>query len=241
MKRSLLLFAFDLIFFFIAPYCLTNGQPWSCGKSITVNHIAGSVAPVTKTVTYGTVTNVQGEPSKCWITQNLGADHHATTVYDTTEASAGWYWQFGRKQGYKHDGTTRTPNTTWINPIEENTNWNFTNDPCIIELGNGWRIPTYNEWKNVIKANGWKTWNGPWKSRLGLHAAGQISIITDDLTGRGRSGTYWSRSQDLNNDYGEALTFRDSYCGTGSAPKASGISVRCIQDEMFNTPNGPRK
>ena len=115
-----------------------------------INHVAsGGVAPVDKTVTYGTVTNIPGETSKCWITSNLGADHQATAVNDATEASAGWYWQFNRMQGYKHDGTTRTPNTTWITSINENLDWQAANDPCALELGNGWRIPTYTEWTNV--------------------------------------------------------------------------------------------
>jgi len=97
---------------------------WSCGdSSITINHVAGTVAPVNKTVTYGTVTNIPGETSKCWITSNLGAEHQADSVNDATEASAGWYWQFNRKQGYKHDGTTRTPNTTWISSISESSDW----------------------------------------------------------------------------------------------------------------------
>ena len=61
--------------------------------------MAGTVAPVDKTVTYGTVTNIPGETSKCWITSNLGADHQATAVNDATEASAGWYWQFNRHTG----------------------------------------------------------------------------------------------------------------------------------------------
>lgn len=32
-----------------------------CGSSITVNHLAGDVAPVDKTVTYGIVSNIPGE------------------------------------------------------------------------------------------------------------------------------------------------------------------------------------
>jgi hypothetical protein len=74
---------------------------FTCGDTIFVNHVAGSVAPVSKIVTYGTVTNIPGETAKCWITQNLGASQQATAVNDATEASAGWYWQFNRKQGYK--------------------------------------------------------------------------------------------------------------------------------------------
>ncbi|MBW1839900.1 MAG: hypothetical protein JRI49_08180, partial [Deltaproteobacteria bacterium] len=113
---------------------------WSCGDPITINHVAGTVAPVTKTVTYGTVTNIPGENSKCWITRNLGASRQATAVSDATEASAGWYWQFNRKQGYKHDGTTLTPSWT-ITSIDENLDWESAHDPCALELGTGWRIP----------------------------------------------------------------------------------------------------
>jgi hypothetical protein len=40
--------------------------PWTCGDSIPVSHVAGNIAPVDKTVTYGTVTNIPGEPSKFW-------------------------------------------------------------------------------------------------------------------------------------------------------------------------------
>ncbi len=134
--------------------------------------MAGAVAPVAKSVTYGTVTNIPGEPSKCWITSNLGASQQATAVNDATEASAGWYWQFNRKQGYKHDGTTRTPNTTWIGSISETSDWVTANDPCTIELGSGWRIPTSTEWTNVDASGGWTDRNGPWTSGLKLHPAG---------------------------------------------------------------------
>lgn len=75
--------------------------PFTCGDLITVNHVAGTVAPVNKTVTYGTVTGIAGTDEKCWITSNLGADRQATAVDDATEASAGWYWQYNRQQGYK--------------------------------------------------------------------------------------------------------------------------------------------
>jgi hypothetical protein len=147
----------------------------TCGSPIIVNHMAGVVAPVTKTVTYGTVTNIPGETSKCWITSNLGASQQATAIDDATEASAGWYWQFIRKQGYKHDGTTRTPNSTWITPINEKLDWQVANDPCAIEFGSGWRIPTQTEWTNVDASGSWTNKNGPWNSALKLHAAGFLN------------------------------------------------------------------
>jgi len=153
-----------------------NEGAWSCSSSFTVMHSAGNVAPVSKLITYGTVTNIPGETSKCWITQNLGAAHQATAVNDNTEESAGWYWQFNQMQGYKHDGTTRTPNTTWINSIDENSHWLTANDPCALLLGSGWRLPTYTEWNNVYASGGWTNWNDPWNSALKMMQPGTCPV-----------------------------------------------------------------
>jgi hypothetical protein len=205
--------------------------PFFCGSSITINHTAGAVAPVTKTVTYGTVSNVPGEISKCWITSNLGADHQAIAVDDATEASAGWYWQFNRKQGYKHDGTTRTPNTTWIYPINENLDWLVENDPCILELGSTWRLPTYTEWTNVIASGNWTDWNGPWSSGLKLHAAGSLHLTGGFPDYRGSFGDYWSSKQGTGGgDGGWVFYFNNGTSGTYDLFKAYGCSVRCIRD-----------
>jgi hypothetical protein len=214
---------------------LTNGVPtWGypsspCGFSITINHIAGVVAPVTKTVTYGTVNNIPGEPSKCWITSNLGADHQATAKDDATEASAGWYWQFNCKQGYKHDGTTRTPNTTWISSINENSDWTAANDACTLELGTGWRIPTYIEWYNVDEIGGWTNWNDTWNSGLKLHAAGFLKPSDGSLDGRGIYGYEWSSTQATPQN-----GFDIGFFGGGSYmlnyDKWYGMPLRCLRD-----------
>jgi uncharacterized protein (TIGR02145 family) len=209
---------------------------FTCGSSITVSHIAGNVSPVSKNVTYGTVTNIPGEPSKCWITSNLGADHQANAKNDNSEGSAGWYWQFNRKKGYKHNGTTRTPNSAWINTIDENLDWQAGNDPCNIELGNGWRIPTKSEWVNVNADGEWRKLEHVWHSDLKLHASGYIvgidnySLMAGSLSGRGSEGLYASSSQNSSTN-GYYLRFNSStsyvdYYGN----KASGFTVRCIQD-----------
>ena len=203
--------------------------PSTCGASITINHLAGNVAPVDKTVTYDIVTNIAGEPSKCWITSNLGADHQATAVDDATEASAGWYWQFNRKQGYKHDGTNRTPNTTWIYQISENSDWVIANDPCSIELGATWRIPTYTEWNNVDNTGGWTTWTGPWNSGLKLHAAGYLGNSNGSLFNRGSYGIYWSNTQN-NVTNGWYLYFDSGGSSMYNDGKSFGFSARCVRD-----------
>ena len=206
----------------------TTSGLWSCGQSFTINHVTGAVAPVDKTVIYGTVTNIPGETSKCWITSNLGSDHQATAVNDATEASAGWYWQFNRKQGFKHDGTTRTPNTPWITYINENSDWIPANDPCILELGSGWRIQTNTEWTNVDASGNWTNWNGPWNSALKMHAAGML-LGSGSLSYRGSYGQYWSSTQD-GAISGWILALFSSNCYSIDADKTAGYSVRCVRD-----------
>ena len=206
-----------------------GGKAVLCSTLFTVKHVIGDVAPVSKTVSYGTLTNIPGEPAKCWITSNLGADHQATAVNDATEASAGWYWQFNRKQGYKHDGTTRTPNTAWIISIIENSDWVAANDPCKIELGPGWRIPTSTEWTNVDATGNWTDWNGPWNSGLKIHAAGGLSNIDGSLVSRGPDGRYWSNGQ-ASGTNGSDLAISSTQCGPNDGMKAYGFSIRCIRD-----------
>ncbi len=216
-----------------------TGTEWSslmpvpafeCGLNVTVNHlVSGGVAPVPKTVTYSTVNGIPGEPTKCWITQNLGADRQATAVSDATEASAGWYWQFNRKQGFKHDGATRTPNTTWVSPNNGNSDWVAANDPCALELGAGWRLPTESEWTNVENSGNWTNWNGPWNSALKLHAAGTLLPSNGSLGSRGSWGFYWSSSQF--NAYDAMLLYIYSVdCLVGYTSKEFGFSARCVRD-----------
>jgi hypothetical protein len=202
---------------------------FTCGVEITVNHIVGEIAPVNKTVTYGTVTNIPGEAFKCWITKNLGATQQATAVNDATEPSAGWLWQFNRKQGYMHDGTTRTPNNAWTNSISETSDWLAVNDPCTLELGNGWRIPTSAEWNNVNDTGSWTDWEGPWTSALKLHAAGQLNSSNGSLNSRGTGGYYWSSTQ-YDASYGWNLHFYNGGSEASIVKKASGFSARCVRE-----------
>lgn len=212
-----------------------NAQALSCGSSFTRTHLAigilMNVAPVTKTVTYGTETNIPGETSKCWITRNLGASQQPNTVSDNTEAAAGWYWQFNRTQGYKldDDGETRTPNTTWINSIIENSDWEATNDPCVLLLGSAWRIPTNTEWTNVNATGNWTNWNGPWNSGLQLHAAGFLVYANGSLLSRGSGGYCWSSTQSGATG-GWKLHFNSSQSEVTPGAKTEGFSIRCLRE-----------
>ena len=207
----------------------TTACSFTCGDPLVISHTAGTVAPVTKSVNYGTVTSSLSGASKCWITQNLGSTNQASSATDATEASAGWYWQFNRKQGFKHDGTTRTPSTAWIYPISEDSDWGAAQDPCTIELGTGWRIPTKTEWENALANGSWANYNDTYNSVLKLHAAGYLKNTDASLNGRGSYGAYWSIIQD-NTDYGADLWLQSNYCGVSSGNKASGYTLRCLKD-----------
>ncbi|MHC1776311.1 MAG: hypothetical protein AB9834_12970 [Lentimicrobium sp.] len=213
-----------------------DGTAWSsmkpappCGLPVSISHmVSGGVAPVDKTVTYGTVNAIPGEPTKCWITRNLGADQQASAANDATEASAGWYWQFNRRQGYKHTGAVRTP-SDWLGINSGNSDWQAANDPCALELGTGWRIPTLSEWNNVDASGNWNNMYGAFVSALKLHSAGYLYSESGNLGSRGTYGYYWCSSQDSeSNAWNLTLGPGESYMS--SDYKGYGFSVRCLRD-----------
>ncbi len=208
----------------------TQITPSGCGQGLTFTHTQGAVAPVTKTTVYYTTNNIPGEPAKCWITSNLGSDRQATDYHDSTEPSRGWYWQFNRKQGYKHDGTTRTPSTTWITSIEENSDWLASNEPCKLLLGSPWRLPTSAEYFNVSYAGGWGYASGSWNSGLKIHYASCLVEQTGNLMDLG--GYYWAGTQASIYQGG---FLKASIPGTAGYPgiifyKAAGFTIRCLKD-----------
>ena len=215
------------------PPCTASTDDVVITTGMTINHVAGTVAPVTITVNYGTVVTFLSGASKCWITQNLGADHQAVSATDATEPSAGWYWQFNRKQGYKNNGTL-TPAWT-ITSISENSDWLSSNDPCALSLGTGWRIPTYSEWLNAdAPPQNWGNNTNTFNSVLKIHPGGLLFDTDGSLGNPGLIGNYWSSSQNsMGNGY--ELGFSPSSCGMGNGYKARGMTLRCLRDDCSLT------
>ncbi|NTW33612.1 MAG: hypothetical protein HGB12_13485 [Bacteroidetes bacterium] len=208
---------------------VTSTACWACGNSLSITHTGGTVAPETKTVNYGTVTTNLSGASKCWISQNLGSTNQASSASDATDAAAGWYWQFNRKQGYKIG-----PTPTWtITSISETSDWLPANDPCIIELGTSWRIPTYTEWLTADGApQNWANYTDTYNSVLKLHAAGYLNPNNGVLGERGTCGYSWSSTQtDVTSAWD--MWFRSSGSFLNGDVKATGFPIRCIKD---NTP-----
>jgi hypothetical protein len=214
----------------------TNGQVLSTNGSgtlswvnppsndLVVTHTEGEISPVTKTITYRTVTTDLSGANHVWIQQNLGADAPATSATDTSESSAGWYWQFNRKQGYV-DG----PTPAWtITYIDEAINWTADQDPCTLLLGTGWRLPTVTEWDYVLTNGGWGNYNDTYASCLRLHPAGYLADWDGTLYDLGSTGVYWSNSY-VDNNYGFSVAFASGFCYEDSSNKASGFPVRCLK------------
>jgi len=193
---------------------------------ITVSHSTSSgVAPVSKIVLYNVVTGVPGEEDKCWITSNLGSDHEAAFSNDIS--ASGWYWQFNRKQGYAYDGTTRVPASTWDFKVSDNSNWTPGNDPCAIELGAGWHVPTLHEWSNVD--NKWYNWGNAFASPLKLSASGYLYYRNGNLMYREKYGMYWSNEQSVYSTYAYNLQLWAFTSNTSLFPKSMGQSIRCVK------------
>ncbi|WP_219905043.1 hypothetical protein, partial [Arcticibacter pallidicorallinus] len=207
-----------------------------CPTEFEVIHTADlNGAPVTKTVTYHSISSNISGAARCWLTQNLGAEREATAVNDGTEASAGWYWQFNRSKGYKSDGGVRTPSnawTPWITSISENQSWLPANDPCNLLLGLGWRIPTSAEWIAAdAPPQNWTSATNAYASVLKLHSAGMLTQGGGTLEARGTYGRYWSSTQYSSTSYGY---FMELYNGSvvSYADKAHALPLRCIRDEV---------
>jgi len=208
--------------------------PFTCGNPMTVTHTVGSVAPITKTVTYGTVlTSITGSP-KCWITQNLGATNQASSVTDATEPSAGWYWQYNRARGYMINAGARSPSTAWDISLITNSYWLQDNDPCALLLGLGWRIPTITEWQT---ADTWSSYDDSYASVLKLHAAGELNPNNGSPGEQGGRGLYWANSLSSTTANGletDAL-YLNLASGAGQAfingaQTQWGFTLRCLRD-----------
>lgn len=202
----------------------------ACPASIAISHTIGTLAPETKSVTYGIVTSSLSGSSKCWITRNFGATNQASSATDATAASAGWFWQFNRKQGYKIG-----PTPAWtISAIDEDSGWLPVNDPCTIEFGTGWRIPTQTEWTNADAngvSGGWDNYTETYNDVLKLHAAGWLGTISGTLSDSGVRGYLWSSSQNGTfTTQAMYLGFLNTGSSVGNNTKAVGYSLRCLRD-----------
>lgn len=219
---------------------VTQATPFVCGDSISHGYlyaVTPDATPVFASRTYSTVqaawTGTGG--TKCWLKMNLGSTREANSATDTGLDAAGWFFQFNRSQGYVNDGLNRIPNTPWINPINETSDWVIGYDPCNKLLGGTWRIPTQTEWNAFLiapiaqggVASGYLS--DAYASTLKLHAGGNLSGGDGSLQNVGTYAYLWSSGQNSSNTAG---SFRFGTIGSFpvNATKNFAYTLRCIQD-----------
>jgi hypothetical protein len=156
---------------------------YSCTSLFTVSYTPGvngvpSNSPAT--ITYGSTDYYRTQTGVCWLTQSLGATQQPTSLFDPRSAASGWYFQFNRSQAYSmaDDGVTITPSSGWTSTSTlYPSGWTSDNDPCIIQLGSGWRLPTWAEYYPLP----WN-WNhdncGANSSPLAIAGSGYIDLTS---------------------------------------------------------------
>lgn len=236
MKRLSLIFTGLLIIISAAScsYFLTSVEP----ESVTHGFVEG-VTPANASLfserAYPIVKAGWPGPggNKSWLGVNLGATTRPETSIDESPSSAGWYFQFNRKQAFHHNDDFVTPE--WrIQSVEEDRSWELSNDPCRILLGETWRLPTVEELRAFLEAPvsdggmGEGNRTDAFNSDLRLHTAGELQTFDGELRYRGERGRYWASDQ-FNPKRGEVLGFEDA-SGTFASNKAFGRPVRCIKD-----------
>ncbi|MBL4560713.1 MAG: hypothetical protein JKX79_06965, partial [Labilibaculum sp.] len=117
----------------------------------------------------------------------------------------------------------------WITSIDESSDWLSANDPCVLDLGNGWRLPTKSEWAFIDNAEGWVNYNDTYDSVLKLHAAGNLNYSVGSLNSRGIYGYYWSSTQ-FSSTNGRYFILNSGSAYTNSSFKTNGFAVRCLRD-----------
>lgn len=173
---------------------------------------------------------------RLWLAVNLGATAEPESSVDADPESAGWYFQFNRKQGFYHSGSQLVPQWRYSS-INENSLWQQSNDPCLLLLGEDWRLPnieevrTFREASRESGAMGGGNRTDAFNSTLKLHAAGELATSRGELRYRGEDGRIWARDQ-FSPRNGEVLGYSDEGSSTFGSNKAFARPVRCISDEL---------
>jgi uncharacterized protein (TIGR02145 family) len=193
---------------------------------------------------------------------NLGAAGRDTHPWDEPSWKLiGGYWQWGRKgpvdlntntehfaHGPTGPGDSQANNGSisgWSGSVADSGSWykdgakNIENDPC----PTGFRVPTIDEWKDVLANNEKEYVGDSWTSRatnydtglklgesLFLPAAGyRYHLRGGALGNRGYYGYYWSSSE-LSSINAWYLSFDSSSANASSYDRRDGFSVRCVAE-----------
>lgn len=224
-----------LIIYDLTDHCYRyrNNIKWTgCVMGTTVAPLSIGCNTNQTEASYGTVVSSLSGASQTWITRNLGATTIATSATDASDAAAGCYFQFNRLQAYGNDAVdgVGTVNPAWtITTISETSNWLIATDPCRLQLGGVWRIPTQTEWTNADATGAWASDANAFASVLKMHDAGVLVDTDGSLASRGTNSSFWSSTQ-AGSPNAHYLLINGSFSNMSSTSgKANGFSIRCLK------------
>ena len=181
-----------------------------------------------------------------WATRNVDAPG----TFAQNPRDAGMLFQWNRRVGWSSENPMINSDggTTWDNSYS--TSVFFLNDPC----PEGWRVPTREELQSLVDAGSTWSWGNQMTQTLGgryfgtapnqifLPAAGfRSNFHSGALDDVGTNGLYWSETfyPQLGGTFAHSLRFDGSFNKVLGIPRAEGLSVRCVADEMvyISTPD----
>jgi len=167
---------------------------WACGDNLNVIHSTATGAPYNAHISYETVHI--GVTNSCWIIRDLGASKKATGPYDNSDEGTGWFWQFGQRAGVDHSGK---PSANWATTTPAG-DWSDANDPCTLQLGAGWKLPTKEQW-TAVRSTYYSNEEMYLYSGIFTHGAGYIEPQTTRIFADGSTGYYWTKNGRIDNKY----------------------------------------
>ncbi|MFP5439501.1 MAG: GEVED domain-containing protein [Bacteroidia bacterium] len=205
-------------------------------------------------VSYATV---RGADGNIWLQQNLGSTGIATAMNDETAYGDLFQWGRWADGHQKRDSEIRTtatePNNpagatqavnqfiasspSWWNTRQLSDTWSAQSrdqvtetdgcDPCKA-LGQGWQLPTQQDWINLVSAERITNMATGYASNLKLPATGYRSNTTGEFTYVGERGYYWSSG--TSNTGGRFVYLSGGIVTpTSGAPRGQGAAIRCVK------------
>ena len=201
-------------------------------------------------------TTVRGADGKIWLQQNLGSDRIANSATDEDAYGDLFQWgrwdDGHQNRDSENSNILPNPNNPaglnggspyfyvtspewWKNGASSDTweaetpdNVISTNgcDPCKA-LGENWRLPTSDEWSEVIDAENISDIASAFDSNLKLTIAGARG--DNGIYNDGQKGYYWSKTTSDNPNFAKYLYYSDYIVNpTAGGFREQGSSIRCI-------------
>lgn len=213
-----------------------------------------------------TYTTVRAADGSIWLQQNLGSEQVATAATDASgygDLFQWGRWDDGHQNRTSPvSSATVSPNNplgvaqsnggfimsepSWWSTGNTTDTWNAATadavsatdgcDPCKA-LGEGWSVPTSEEWAEIIAAESITNIQTAFDSNLRLTVAGARG--SDGVYSDGVRGYYWSKTTSDNVDYAKYLYYSNITMNPNAGGwRQQGSSVRCIKSLKDVTPGG---